>query len=67
MPGDVIFANRAPRFPLECFHGNCYSEMVDLEEQDGYFVGLQLNLLVDGNHYTYVLCVFYYYVNVSVA
>ena len=50
---------------MECFHGNCYSEMVDLEEQDGFFTGLQLSLLADGNVYVCVcVCV---YVHVCVA
>ena len=49
---------RAPHFPLECFHGNCYSERVDLEEQDGYFTGLHLSLLADGNVFMLSVYVF---------
>ncbi|XP_065889838.1 phagosome assembly factor 1-like isoform X2 [Dysidea avara] len=40
----------APHFPLDCFLDNCYSDRVDVEEQNGYFVSLQINLLVDDAH-----------------
>ena len=52
----LVCSHRAPHFPLECFHGNCYSDRVDLEEQDGYFIGLQLSLLADGNVFMLSMC-----------
>ena len=40
---------RAPKLPLECYHGNSYTERVEVVRgEDGHIEGLHLKLLVDG-------------------
>ncbi len=39
---------RAPRLPLECFHGNCYCDSVALLRVGGAVTGLSLKLIADG-------------------
>ncbi len=39
---------RAPGCPLECYHGNCYSETVEVLREDGIVSGLKLCLITDG-------------------
>ena len=39
---------RAPGCPLECYHGSCYSEAVEVVREAGAISGLRLNLIADG-------------------
>ena len=42
------FFCRAPTLPLECFHGNCYGDTVEVVREEGVIVGLKLKLIADG-------------------
>ena len=44
----IVDVNRAPSIPLECFHGNCYSDKVEVLREGGVIAGLKLILLSDG-------------------
>ena len=40
--------------PLECFHGNGYSESVEVvRSEDGKIKGLQLKFIMDGKYHYY--------------
>ena len=39
---------RAPSRPLECYHGSCYSESVEVNREDGVVNGVKLSLIADG-------------------
>ncbi|XP_064391487.1 phagosome assembly factor 1-like [Halichondria panicea] len=43
---------RAPRLPLECFHGNCYCDSVALLRVGGAVTGLSLKLIADDSHHS---------------
>ena len=49
---------RAPVLPLECYHGNSYSDSVEAVRSDtGRIEGLHLRFLMDGQHYTQYITV----------
>ena len=39
---------RTPSLPLECFHGNWYSNEVEVVREKGVIAGLKLHLMADG-------------------
>ena len=39
---------RTPSLPLECFHGNWYSNEVEVVREEGVIAGLKLHLMADG-------------------
>ena len=44
---------RAPSLPLECYHGNCYCDSVELLRVGGVVTGLSLKLIADGRSATH--------------
>ena len=44
---DICF-NRAPPFPLQCFHGNCFADSVEVVRKDNDVKGLKLFLVAEG-------------------
>lgn len=42
------YCSRAPSRPLECYHGSCYSEGVEVVRENGAINGLRLSLITDG-------------------
>lgn len=51
--------SRAPKLPLECFHGNGYTDGVEVaRNDDGVIEGLYLKVLMDGERNPWcTLCV----------
>lgn len=41
---------RAPPFPLQCFHGNCFADNVEIIREDNDVKGLKLFLVAEGNN-----------------
>ena len=50
--GNSLTDARAPPLPLQCFHGNCYAESVELVEQDESVQGLKFFLVAEGKFIT---------------
>ncbi|KAK3735198.1 hypothetical protein QZH41_017952, partial [Actinostola sp. cb2023] len=46
--GNSITDARAPPFPLQCFHGNCFADSVEVVRKDNDVKGLKLFLVAEG-------------------
>lgn len=40
--------DRAPPLPLQCFHGNCFADGIDIINKDGKVYGLKCFLVAEG-------------------
>ena len=55
-----FFCYRAPVLPLECYHGNSYSDSVEVVRSDtGRIEGLHLRFLMDGQYYSQYITLLY--------
>ena len=39
---------RAPSLPLQCFHGNCFADSIEIIRKDGTVFGLKCFLVAEG-------------------
>lgn len=46
--GNNLTDAKAPPLPLQCFHGNCFAESVEIINQDGKVLGLKCFLVAEG-------------------
>ena len=44
----VVVCDRAPPLPLQCFHGNCFADNIDIINKDGKVYGLKCFLVAEG-------------------
>lgn len=44
----VVVCDRAPPLPLQCFHGNCFADSIDIINKDGKVYGLKCFLVAEG-------------------
>ena len=44
----VVVYDRAPPLPLQCFHGNCFADNIDIINKDGKVYGLKCFLVAEG-------------------
>lgn len=43
-----VVYDRAPPLPLQCFHGNCFADSIDIINKDGKVYGLKCFLVAEG-------------------
>lgn len=51
--------DRAPPLPLQCFHGNCFADSIDIINKDGKVYGLKCFLVAEGKEINNIY-IFYY-------
>lgn len=44
----VLIVCRAPPLPLQCFHGNCFADSIEIINKDGKVYGLKCFLVAEG-------------------
>ncbi|XP_041375935.1 UPF0183 protein C16orf70-like [Gigantopelta aegis] len=47
--GNSITETKAPGLPITCFHGNCFSDCVEVLREHNTTVGLKFHLVTEGN------------------
>ena len=57
----VVVYDRAPPLPLQCFHGNCFADSIDIINKDGKVYGLKCFLVAEGEEIKLIIFVYYYY------
>lgn len=55
----VVVYDRAPPLPLQCFHGNCFADSIDIINKDGKVYGLKCFLVAEGKEINNIF-IFYY-------
>ena len=44
----AVVYDRAPPLPLQCFHGNCFADSIEIINKDGKVYGLKCFLVAEG-------------------
>ena len=56
----VVVYDRAPPLPLQCFHGNCFADSIDIINKDGKVYGLKCFLVAEGNKINNIFIFLFY-------
>ena len=56
----VVVYDRAPPLPLQCFHGNCFADNIDIINKDGKVYGLKCFLVAEGNKINNIFIFLFY-------
>ena len=51
----VVVYDRAPPLPLQCFHGNCFADSIDIINKDGKVYGLKCFLVAEGKEINIII------------
>lgn len=46
----LVIDHRAPPLPLQCFHGNCFADSIEIINKDGKVFGLKCFLVAEGKN-----------------